>query len=529
MIYSSPPAKVYIGKNLKGETPYQHKDMRLTFMSRKIRLEKDGYKPVEDKIRRSGRIGPLTAFFSVPLIFPVLWIGHYDPYYAYTLTPKGSNEQMKANFVKYKEPIKLKTKTYNPMYIGKGEKYHYVYHDNQISEFSKSFQLRKTEIVFDSKKPPTVFPIDGFVNGDKKHVIGVNGYQLRAITINKQGKSTVKDLTKIINTASIICPDYKFGYARSEIGKEIIAYDEDNVTVFDYNFSVKNKFSAKGSILEAEITSDGRVFSIEVTDGEVLFIQKGSKGKAVSVDLAKGRNLNFFRLNVNEKLNRAYVSYLISPKAKKVVLTKKQKRRQDSQSFISEGVQIVEFDLMTMKQLSSKTILFAKKIVSDARHAENGGIKYLVNRGVEANNGNTYITLEEQYIVVTTNENGSRSSFNANGIIIINAAKQSNPMQYISKGGASSHDFSRLSYNQIVKGDKIHFLFNNYIASGTRPVTHQIVFDSDLKVVSEDLFNLYKEGKTLLNTAYSYPLDDGSRLIFHVNKKRFGAAIIKFD
>lgn len=529
MIYSSPPAKVYIGGKLKGETPYQHKDMRLTFMSRKIRLEQNGYKPLNDKIRRSERVGKLAVFFTLTFWLPALWIGHYDPYHAYVLTPTNSSEKYKTNFIKYKEPVKLKSRISNPIYIGKGDKYHYVYHNNQLSTFSKSFQHRSTETVFEGRDSPSLIPIDGFVNDGKKVIIAQMNGKLSAVTINKSGKSSFVKLISIIENQDIICPEYKYGYARSVNGNEFIAYDDNSLTVYDFGFNVKNKFSSKGSILEAEITSDGRVFSLEATESEVYFVKKGSNGKKVSVVLVKDRNMNFFRLNINEKLNKAYVSYLVSPKANKATMTKREKRRADSQSFVSEGVYYIEYDLGTMKQLTSKTIFFEEDVVSKADYTANGGIKYLINRGVESTEKATFITLEEQYIVVVTNEHGSKEVLNAKGIIAINAKKQSNPMVYVPKRGLSSYEFQRLSFNQIVKGDKIHFLFNDNIAIGTAPAIQQIVLDSDLNYLSQDVFNLYKEGKTLLNTADSYELEDGTRLIFHMRKKRLGAAIISFE
>lgn len=530
MIYSSPPAKVYIGGKLKGETPYQHKDMRLTFMSRKIRLEKEGYKPLTDKIRRSEKVGKLAAFFTLGFFFPVLWVGHYDAYHAYVLKPVNSAKKFKANFVKYKEPVKLKSRLTNPIYIGKGDKYHYVYNNNEINSFTKGFQYKGTTRVFESKSDlPTMTAIDAFIKDGKKYILGNSYGTLTAITVSPGGLPKTSTLVDITYNEDIICPGYKYGYDRSDEAKSFIAYNENNISVFDYDLNLKESYKEEGDILEAEIGSDGTVFSLSSTEKEVFLIRNGKNGRKVSVDLISGRNMNFFRLNVDEKLNKVFVSYLISPKVKTRELTKREKRRAQSQSFSAEGVQVVEYNLSTMIQLSSKTILFEKDVVSKADYTNNGGIKYLVNRGVEANEKNTFVTVEEQYIVVVTSENSSKEVLNVKGIIAINASKESTPMLYIPKRGLSSHDYQRLSYNQIVKGDRIHFLFNDNIAVGTAPAIQQIVLDSDMNYLSQDVFNLYKEGKTLLNTMRSYKLENGTNLILHMRKKRIGAAIIDFE
>ena len=101
-------------------------------------------------------------------------------------------------------------------------------------------------------------------------------------------------------------------------------------------------------------------------------------------------------------------------------------------------------------------------------------------------------------------------------------------MIYIPKRGLSTYDYDRLSYNQIVKDNKIHYLFNDNIMVGTRPAVRQVVIDSDMKYLSQDVLDLYKIDKTLLYTNQSFPLPDGTRLIFHARKKKLGAGIIKF-
>jgi hypothetical protein len=136
--------------------------------------------------------------------------------------------------------------------------------------------------------------------------------------------------------------------------------------------------------------------------------------------------------------------------------------------------------------------------------------------------------LEEQWITIVTSDNSSKSVLNARGIITINAAQKNYPMAFIQKNGVSSFEYERLSYNQIIKGDMIHYLFNDNIGFA-KPVVQQIIFDSKMNRLSQDVYDIYKEQKTMLNTARTYPLEGGQRLIFHARKSKLGAGIINFE
>lgn len=529
MIYSNPPAKVIIGGKEKGETPYYHKDMKLSFMSTKIKLERNGYQSRVEKINRSGRINPFTLICSA-FLFPIPWIGHYKLYYTYDLKSEGVVEKVKPDYIKYKEPFKLKSRLLDPIYIGEEDSYRYVYNDNHLIKMSKSFRLKETKEIFDSKLSLNITPIDAFIKNNKKYVLGFKKGQnvLSAITIEKSGKSNFVELTEILNKGRILCPDYKYGYDRAADGEVFIAYNDAKITMFDINLNRRKTYVTENEkvIVEAEITSDERVFSLQMNTKEVTLHQNGAGEKEIKVELVSGRNMNYFRMNVDETLNKAFVTYLVSPTVVNPELSpRKQRKKEEEEEFVSEGVHFIEYDLSTLTKTESKTIFFEKEIVSKGYFNSEKGIKFLINQGVVADENNSFINLEEQWII----SGGSVDALKARGLITINASRTDNPMVFISKSGSSHYDFNRLTYNQILKNGKLHYLFNDNIFTGTKPIVQQITIDSDMNFLSQDVKALYKEEKTFVNTANSYELEEGERLFFHYNQKKFGAGIIDFE
>lgn len=101
-------ARVFIDDIERGTTPYAHRDKRLLDSTRRVRLQKDGYKTVEtyikkDEFRPGNCIGGLCF---MPLL---LWVKGYPPEYSFELEKseiKGGarNEKKGADLLNPKKP-----------------------------------------------------------------------------------------------------------------------------------------------------------------------------------------------------------------------------------------------------------------------------------------------------------------------------------------------------------------------------------------------------------------------------------------
>lgn len=83
-------AKVYIDGQPVGTTPYSYSDTKIVGSSTTVRLEKDGYDPLNTVIVRNERadVGAIVGglFFWVPF----LWTMEYNPTHTYELNPSNS-------------------------------------------------------------------------------------------------------------------------------------------------------------------------------------------------------------------------------------------------------------------------------------------------------------------------------------------------------------------------------------------------------------------------------------------------------
>jgi hypothetical protein len=104
-IQSNPSgAKVYLNEESFGTTPYVHKDRKVTFSKTRVRLEKEGYEPLNTFFSRDEEVevGAIVAGFFV--IVPWLWTMKYKPTHSYELTPYSDIEhQQKQNIPKSEE------------------------------------------------------------------------------------------------------------------------------------------------------------------------------------------------------------------------------------------------------------------------------------------------------------------------------------------------------------------------------------------------------------------------------------------
>ena len=77
-------AAVYIDNIQKGITPLQYSDTAIAGTSKSIRIEKEGYKPLDTVIRKDTfQIGPCIGGLFV--IFPFIWVLGYPDAYDFEL------------------------------------------------------------------------------------------------------------------------------------------------------------------------------------------------------------------------------------------------------------------------------------------------------------------------------------------------------------------------------------------------------------------------------------------------------------
>lgn len=87
-IQSNPTgAKLYLNDALVGTTPYRHTDTKIVGASTFVRLEKEGYEPLNTGFSRNEQADVGAIIGGVFLLFPFLWTMKYDPSRTYELLP----------------------------------------------------------------------------------------------------------------------------------------------------------------------------------------------------------------------------------------------------------------------------------------------------------------------------------------------------------------------------------------------------------------------------------------------------------
>ena len=88
LITSDPPgAKLSINGVSVGKTPYTHSDTRIVGSTLMIKLEKDGYEPLNTMFSRDERVDVGAIIGGLFVLVPFLWTMQYNPQHNYELTP----------------------------------------------------------------------------------------------------------------------------------------------------------------------------------------------------------------------------------------------------------------------------------------------------------------------------------------------------------------------------------------------------------------------------------------------------------
>ena len=94
MIQSNPSgAKVYLNGEPVGSTPYTHRDMKIVGSTTTVKLEKDGYEPLNSSFSKDEEADIGAIIGGCFVLVPFLWTMKYKPTHTYELIPSSGNQQ----------------------------------------------------------------------------------------------------------------------------------------------------------------------------------------------------------------------------------------------------------------------------------------------------------------------------------------------------------------------------------------------------------------------------------------------------
>ncbi|MEK0420622.1 MAG: hypothetical protein RLZZ161_473 [Bacteroidota bacterium] len=86
-------AKVFLNGEPVGRTPYTHQDTRISGSVSKVKLEKEGYEPLETSFARDEEVDAGAIVGGLLIIVPFLWTMKYKPTHFYELKPLTDSAQ----------------------------------------------------------------------------------------------------------------------------------------------------------------------------------------------------------------------------------------------------------------------------------------------------------------------------------------------------------------------------------------------------------------------------------------------------
>ncbi len=88
MIQSTPSgAKVYLNGESVGKTPYSHTDTKIVGSTTTVKLEKEGYEPLNTSFSRNEEVDVGAIIGGLFVWIPFLWTMKYKPIHTYELSP----------------------------------------------------------------------------------------------------------------------------------------------------------------------------------------------------------------------------------------------------------------------------------------------------------------------------------------------------------------------------------------------------------------------------------------------------------
>jgi len=508
-IYSSvPDSKVYIGDEYKGKTPYKHSDRLPTGFKKKVRIEKDGYEPVEQKIRKFERVNGIALISGLLFLAPLLWVGTYNEMYCFEMTPS-NGDPIKSDYIEFGPEFKTNSKFGTPLYLGEQDKNITVYIGGSIYTLDEDMNLlSERELLEDPKENP----LDGYVNQGKVRIVEYDkeNKTLAIHTAESSGNIKTSEFSNIIYYEGIFDTKYSHGYDRNKVSNNFIVYSKKSILGYDENVDQMFEYETNENIvLHAELLSDDSVVSLEY-DGNDFFVVIRKKGNEETIPVEFEQNClpGNVRVNADESTNRVFVSALTYDRGEEEV----------------NGYEIHTFDLNSGR-LQEKCQQFF-----DEKTNETLSNEYLINKGIKVEGSNVYFSCEEQLLRRTHYEKsgGNIDKYGTNNVLIVNAKEPRDPYERIIEKRAQTftHASEKLTYQLIPKDDELYMIYNSQLNG--RYLVYQTVFDNKLEVISRNVKNTYKEKKTIFDPFKSFETETGELFMFHQYKKKLGGVRVDF-
>ena len=94
MIQSTPSgSKVYLNGEPVGKTPYSHTDTKIVGSTTTVKLEKEGYEPLNTSFSRNEEADVGAIIGGIFVLIPFFWTMKYKPTHTYELSPILDNNQ----------------------------------------------------------------------------------------------------------------------------------------------------------------------------------------------------------------------------------------------------------------------------------------------------------------------------------------------------------------------------------------------------------------------------------------------------
>ena len=92
LIQSNPSgAKVYLNGQAVGTTPYTHEDTKIVGSTTTVKLEKEGYEPLNTSFSRDEKADVGAIIGGILVLVPFLWTMKYNPERTYDLVPSSNS------------------------------------------------------------------------------------------------------------------------------------------------------------------------------------------------------------------------------------------------------------------------------------------------------------------------------------------------------------------------------------------------------------------------------------------------------
>lgn len=105
MIISDPSgAKLYLNGESVGTTPYSHRDTKIVGSETTVKLELDGYEPLNTSFARNEEADVGAIIGGLFFLIPFLWTMKYKPLHTFELTPLSADKKPVIKIIQQQNP-----------------------------------------------------------------------------------------------------------------------------------------------------------------------------------------------------------------------------------------------------------------------------------------------------------------------------------------------------------------------------------------------------------------------------------------